>query len=102
MKTDQTSLTALSKLAVSDCSSYFSVYTRYSDCISLPPHHHNMPSKQEGDPVPRRSTERTEGESQSSSRSAPEMESANNSGRNASEHLGGREYDWNDPDVVEV
>jgi hypothetical protein len=30
------------------------------------------------------------------------MESADHSGRNASELLGGFEYDWNDTDLVEV
>ncbi|KAG9252584.1 uncharacterized protein F5Z01DRAFT_638087 [Emericellopsis atlantica] len=100
MKIDQTSLTALSKLAVPDCSSYFSVYTRYSDCISLPPHHHNMPSKPEEDSVSPRSPDRVE-ESLTSSRIAPEMQHAENSGRYTSELHGGYKYDWNDPELVQ-
>jgi len=60
-----------------------------------------MPSKQEGDLVPRMPTERTEGESQSSSRTAPEMQPAENSGRYTSELHGGYKCDWNDPELVE-
>jgi hypothetical protein len=70
--------------------------------LSLPLHHHNMPSKQEDDPVSQRSPDRTEGQSRSSSRPALEMESANYSGRNASELLGDFEYDWNDLNWFEV
>jgi hypothetical protein len=70
--------------------------------LSLPLHHYNMPSKQEGNPVSQRPPDRTRQEPWSPSRTAPEMESFNNSERNASELLGGFEYDWNDLNLIEV
>jgi hypothetical protein len=61
-----------------------------------------MPSEQEGNPGSPGSPDRTWQESWSPSRTAPEMESFNNSEHNASELLGDFVYDWDDLNLVEV
>jgi len=59
-----------------------------------------MTNKPKGESVSPRSPDRA-GESLTSSRIAPEIQPAENSGRYTSELHGGYKYDWHDPELVE-